>query len=267
MAKITTTGHSILAILATAPLSTYELAQRMKLSFLTSIWPRAESRIYEEPKRLVREGLASSSSEPTGARPRTVYRVTRKGRTALRRWLREPSTRFRYRSEALVKLAFADLGRREDLRRNIEDVRTEALEEAQIYLEVAEQTVRDGHPRPEGAHLGALVDEFIFEIIEVRLHWARFAEEFSRTWAEPSGSQATAEQATAWWKTTAERLRNLLNEEEARRGLGVGSEPPVCRDNEMPPVHARPGDVRVPERIAQRGKVGPGAEQVGRRRL
>ena len=49
MAKITTTGYSILALLAIRPLPTYELAQRMKLSFLRAIWPRAESQIYAEP--------------------------------------------------------------------------------------------------------------------------------------------------------------------------------------------------------------------------
>jgi DNA-binding PadR family transcriptional regulator len=216
MAKITTTGYSILALLAIGPHSTYELAQRMKLSFLRAIWPRAESQIYAEPKRLVREELASSKSEASGNRPRTLYRVTRKGRSALRRWLREPSKRFRYRSEALVKLAFADRGTREDLVRNIEALRAEALDDARIYLEVAEQAVREGILMPERAHLSALVDEFILEIIEARLRWARFAEEFSRTWAEPAGTAATARQATAWWCATAERLRTLVDEEQAR---------------------------------------------------
>ena len=216
MSKITTTGYSILALLAIRPLSTYELAQRMKLSFLRAIWPRAESQIYAEPKRLVREGLASSKSEPRGDRPRTVYRITRKGRGALRRWLREPSTRFRYQSEALVKIAFVDRGDREDLLRNIEAMRSEALDDARIYLEVAERVIRDGPQVPEQAHLSALVDEFIVEIIESRLRWARFAEVFSRQWAEPVGSEATAAQAAAWWKTTAERLRTLVEEERAR---------------------------------------------------
>ena len=132
MAKITTTGYSLLALVAIRPLSTYELAQRMKLSFLRAIWPRAESQIYAEPKRLVHEGLATSKSEPTGDRPRTLYRITRKGRGALRRWLREPSARFRYQSEALVKVAFADRGTRKDLLRNIEALRSEALDDARI---------------------------------------------------------------------------------------------------------------------------------------
>lgn len=216
MAKITTTGYSILAMLTLGPVSTYELAQRMKLSFLQAIWPRAESRLYEEPKRLAREGLASSRAEPSGGRPRTVYRLTRKGRAALRKWVREPSARFRYRSEALLKVGFAYQGSREDLRRNIEDLRAEAFEDARIFLEVAEQMVADGCPNLERAHLAALVDEFILEIIETRLRWARFAEEFSRTWPEPTGSEATAKQAKAWWEATAERLRALVEEEQTR---------------------------------------------------
>jgi DNA-binding PadR family transcriptional regulator len=217
MAKISTTGYSILAMLTRGPVSTYELAQRMKLSFLRAIWPRADSRIYEEPKRLVSEGLASSTSEPSeGGRPRTVYRLTRKGRAALLKWVREPNARFRYRSEALLKVGFAHLGSREDLRRNIADLRAEALEDARIYLEVAEQAIATASPASDRAHLAALVDEFILEIIEARLHWARFAEEFSRTWSEPSGNEATAEQARVWWKATAERLRELIEEEQTR---------------------------------------------------
>jgi len=216
MSKITTTGHSILALLSGEPLSTYELAQRMKLSFLRAIWPRAESRIYEEPKRLVREGLARSSSEPSGGRPRTLYRVTRKGRSALRKWLAQPSQRFKYRSEALVKLAFADLGTREDLQRQIAEIRGEALADARIYLEVAEAALESDASPSERAHLSTMVDEFILEMIEARLRWARFAESYSRDWPETRGSEATAGQSREWWKATARRLRALCDEEADR---------------------------------------------------
>jgi DNA-binding PadR family transcriptional regulator len=223
MAKIPTTGYAILAMLASQPLSTYELAQRMKLSFLRAIWPRAESRIYEEPKRLVREELASATSEPSGDRPRTLYRVTRKGRNQLKKWLSAPSQRFRYRSEALVKVAFADHGTREDLEKNIAELRDEALADAKIYLGVAHQSLQAGISPPEREHLSALVDEFILEMIEARLRWARFAEEFTRTWTEPTGSEATSKQAHAWWQSTAARLQRLVDEGETLQP-GQGSE-------------------------------------------
>ena len=69
---------------------------------------------------------------------------------------------------------------------------------------------------PETAHLSALVDEFILQQIEARLHWARFAEEFSASWAETKGSAETRDQAIAWWSATRERLRTLLEQEGAQ---------------------------------------------------
>jgi DNA-binding MarR family transcriptional regulator len=54
------------------------------------IWPRAVSRLYEEPKKLVAAGLASSRTEATGRRRSTVYSITPAGREALAAWLAEP---------------------------------------------------------------------------------------------------------------------------------------------------------------------------------
>lgn len=48
-----------------------------------AMWPRAASVVYEEPKRLVRLGLAGSTKEYTGNRASTVYSITDAGR---RRW-------------------------------------------------------------------------------------------------------------------------------------------------------------------------------------
>src|SRR6516162_6651932 len=75
VAKLTTTSYLILGLLALRRWSTYELAQQMKRS-IHFYWPRAESHIYEEPKKLVAHGLAAASSEQTGRRPRTMYAIT-----------------------------------------------------------------------------------------------------------------------------------------------------------------------------------------------
>ena len=87
--KLTTTSYVILGHLALRDWSTYELAQQMKRS-TRQYWPRAESKIYEEPKKLVAHGLATATREYTGRRPRTLYAITDTGRAALRRWLDEP---------------------------------------------------------------------------------------------------------------------------------------------------------------------------------
>ena len=53
-------------------------------------WPRAESNLYAEPKRLVTAGLAEAREEWNGDRRRTVYSITDRGREALRTWLATP---------------------------------------------------------------------------------------------------------------------------------------------------------------------------------
>lgn len=54
---LNSTSYAILGLLALKPWTTYELAQQMDRA-LGQFWPRAESRIYEEPKKLVACGLA-----------------------------------------------------------------------------------------------------------------------------------------------------------------------------------------------------------------
>ena len=70
MPALTTTSYSVLALLALQPWTTYQLAKQMERS-LGFIWPRAVSRLYEEPKKLVAAGLATSRPEAT-RRPESV---------------------------------------------------------------------------------------------------------------------------------------------------------------------------------------------------
>src|SRR6476659_4673308 len=90
-APLTTTSYAILGLLAIKPWTTYELAQQMQRA-LGQFWPRAESKLYEEPKKLVAHGLARASSEMVGKRPRTIYTITAKGRRAMAAWVPAPST-------------------------------------------------------------------------------------------------------------------------------------------------------------------------------
>ena len=88
-APLTTTSYAILGLLAVKPWTTYELAQQMRRA-LGQFWPRAESKLYEEPKKLVAHGLARATKETTGKRPRTVYSITAKGRRAMAAWVPQP---------------------------------------------------------------------------------------------------------------------------------------------------------------------------------
>ena len=110
MPALTTTSYAVLSLLALQPWTTYQLARQMERS-LGWIWPRAISRLYEEPKKLVAAGLAASRPGATGRRPSTVYTITPAGRDALAAWLAEPGTGPVLECEALVKVAYAKPGR------------------------------------------------------------------------------------------------------------------------------------------------------------
>ncbi len=68
-----------------------------------------ESQYYVEPKRLAKLGYLEARKEPGKTRERTVYTLTKKGRTALRAYARTPARFIPLKNEALVRLLIADL--------------------------------------------------------------------------------------------------------------------------------------------------------------
>src|SRR5262245_32755275 len=88
--QLSPTSFAILGLLSIKPFTTYELAQQMERT-VSWFWPRAESMIYEEPKKLVAAGLATSRVTFTGKRRSTVYEITDAGRKSLRDWLDTPA--------------------------------------------------------------------------------------------------------------------------------------------------------------------------------
>src|SRR3954468_15644070 len=145
--QLTATSYAILGLLAIKPWTTYELAQQMERSF-RNFWPRAESRIYEEPKRLVQLGLARSAAEHVGKRPRTVYSITAKGRRALARWVDAEAGGPELEFEALVKIFFAEHGTRSSTLERIEDVRLWAQDKLAEHIRVSREIGDDGGPFP-----------------------------------------------------------------------------------------------------------------------
>src|ERR1700743_4012739 len=103
---LSSTPFAILGLLTIQPFTTYELAQQMERT-LSWFWPRAASMIYEEPKKLVAAGLATSQVTFTGKRRSTVYAITDAGSAALREWLDPPPAGLRLGFEALIQWAFA----------------------------------------------------------------------------------------------------------------------------------------------------------------
>jgi DNA-binding PadR family transcriptional regulator len=188
--RLTTTSYVILGLLSLRSWSTYELAQQMRRS-LHYIWPRAESHIYEAPKRLVDNGLATASLEHVGQRRRTVYAITPDGRKALRAWLAEPGSGPLVEFEGLVKLLFAEQAGKDELLATLASIRTEAEHTRQHHAALARDLAETGGPFPERLHVNALVFKFMWEQADTLVRWLTWAEQEVANWPDDASQPAT----------------------------------------------------------------------------
>src|SRR5919201_3202922 len=126
MARTSTTANALLGLLALRPRWTmWELAGQLRRN-MRFFWPRAESRVYAEARRLSAEGFARAEARYTGRRRTTTYAITAAGRRRLRRWLAQPPRPTSLECEALLRVLLADLGTHEQLLAAIEQVRIDA---------------------------------------------------------------------------------------------------------------------------------------------
>lgn len=183
---LTTTSYGVLSVLAIREHSTYELTKQMRLS-LRYLWPRAESNVYAEAKRLVATGLADTREEWNGGRRRTIYSVTEAGRAALAAWLASPSSRPRYESEALLKVFFAENGTLNDLLATIRAIREEAVATLEHFQRATDPYQRGDGQHPQRFALSALAARLLTEQHATTARWAAWAEQVVSAWASTSG--------------------------------------------------------------------------------
>lgn len=181
---LTTTSYAVLGLLAIGEWTTYELAQQMQRS-LRNFWPRAERRIYDEPKLLVAHGLAQARTEYTGRRPRTIYAITPAGRAALRAWLAEPGAGPSLEFEALLKVFLADQSDKQALLANLRSIRAWAEEEHRRGIQLVEDYLQTGGPFPGRLHIIAVMVRFLgFEWGAAVHRWATWAEQEVLGWPQ-----------------------------------------------------------------------------------
>lgn len=181
--ELTTTSYAILGLLAIKPWSTYELAKQMKRD-LRFMWPRAESNLYAEPKKLIAHGLASASPEPRGRRRRTVYSITDIGRAALHEWIAEPAAASRWESEAIVKLLFATSGTPEELLEHLRGFREDAVARWKAAEAIFRPYLAGEEPFPDRTHVNVLAATLVLQTARGEAEWADRAMAEVQTWRQ-----------------------------------------------------------------------------------
>ena len=169
--SLTTTSYAVLAQLAVRPWSTYELA-RQRVRYFRYVWPRAESAIYREVKRLAAMELVTATREYVGKRPRTLYSITEAGRQTLREWLATPVSPFAMDFEAMIRLFIAPLGTKEQLVATLEQVRDDAQEMLAFSGAVKQEFLEGRAVLQDQVYLRALAVDFFISLLTTVDSWA-----------------------------------------------------------------------------------------------
>ena len=164
--QLNNTAVVILAVLNRAPRSGYDVKAFVDNS-ARFFWAASYGRIYPELKRLTEAGLIEGADGSQGARPRTIYSLTDKGREALNEWYARPPETFELRDEALLKIFFGDAFDSELVEQHI-DARRRHSEEMLARFREIEPRVKDY--APEDPHPYAVLRCGI-EMHELVLAW------------------------------------------------------------------------------------------------
>jgi PadR family transcriptional regulator, regulatory protein AphA len=181
--SLTTTSFAILGLLAIRPWSTYELTRQMDRS-LGRIWPRAASKLYEEPKKLVDARLAVAARETIGRRPRTVYSITPAGRAALADWLHVPGEGPVLEFEQLLKVWFSDHGTKTDALASLAAARAWATERNAQNKEAARQYLAGEGPFQHRAAQTMLAGAFFTDFYALVARWSEWASAEVEKWPD-----------------------------------------------------------------------------------
>ena len=219
--NLSTTSFAILGMLAIKPWSTYELAKSMDRS-LARLWPRAQSLLFREPKKLVAKGLARAEKDRVGKRPRTIYSITGQGRAALKEWLAAPGRPPAIEFEQMLKVFFGEHLQKRDLLAHFQNMRKWADEEELLHAEIAGAYLGRAGRFPERLPILVLTGSFQAEFAELVGRWADWAAEIVREWPnDPKAAEPHWETLEALVRRA--RTKDVTREESGRREPGSRS--------------------------------------------
>ncbi|MDQ4058365.1 MAG: PadR family transcriptional regulator [Actinomycetota bacterium] len=190
---LTTTSYAVLAQVAVRPWSTYELV-RQRVRYFRYVWPRAESAIYREVKRLSAMGLLDGKKEHVGKRARTVYSITENGREALREWLATPVSPFAMDFEAMIRLFVAPLGTKDEIVDTLHRVRDDAHEMLRFGGEVKQEFLQGISATQDQVYIRALAVDFFISLLRTVEAWVERTLEEIESWEDlsPNGKNERA---------------------------------------------------------------------------
>jgi DNA-binding PadR family transcriptional regulator len=162
---LTLFSYEILGLVGRAGVGAHDLMTMARRGRILD-WA-GESRYYVEPKRLAKLGYLEARKEPGKTRERTVYKLTPKGRRALRDYAETPVRFQPFKSEFLLRVLIADLVGEAPTRASIPTLRDDIAD----LLERVEASERSAELLPHRRKYLLLNCRFLRQLLELHLEW------------------------------------------------------------------------------------------------
>lgn len=211
--KLSPTSYALLGLLDRNPASAYELNTIMQTSMLRVFWPRAESHVYSEPKKLLAHGLVSEQKGKANGRPRTVYTITAQGREALTGWLAEEDVaEHRSQAEFMLKLILASGGSATNAQATLQ----RALETSRREMEQAIAGIESILANPDHAAVGmpwnGISSNLMADFLVARHQWGLYAIEEANKVSDDSPETEKQELGLEGYRRALEKMRAAIGE-------------------------------------------------------
>lgn len=210
-AESSITRYAVLGQLGLREWSAYELTRSMGRT-LRWFWPRAESGIYAEARRLADDGLATARAVPAAdgsRRTRTVYKLTAKGRKTLRSWLATPGGSVQMFIEPFLRVHLARAGSLDELRASIAAAEATADELLSTAVTVANEFLAGTHSFQDDLALRGLLFEGLWAQGLALKQWAVDVQTELGRWTNLDGDQAAHHRARTAMTAALTRAESL----------------------------------------------------------
>lgn len=209
--KLTPTSYALLGLLARKPQSAYELNTQMQYSSIRVYWPRVESHVYSEPKKLLRHELVSEQKEKLNGRNRTVYTITPRGRKALKQWLSaDDEVELRTQAEFMLKLVLADSGSAADARQTLEKSLLSTRDDLELAIDGIQRILANDGMDQEGAPYNGIVINLMADILIARYRWGHYALDTTRSVDDQMSAQDKTELARSAYADALVKMEEAL---------------------------------------------------------
>ena len=203
------TSYALLGQLALRSWSVYEMTKHFGRT-LHWFWPRAESALYAEIKRLATLGLVRARRRP-GRRGRdaTVYSITPQGRRELKRWLGAPSGGFSFQSEPLLRVHLAPYGTKDDLLHALATAREKTEELLRVGMVVATEFIEGRHQFQEQAHIRGILFDHLWRLAMAMHTWAEEWTEKVEAWKDIEPTARSVRDGVAVMRRALENMPDV----------------------------------------------------------